>query len=116
MSTPPPSPGAGGERLGCAWDALSAVHDWSLYAFAYQALARDAIAAGIAIWQGSVTRCAQSQRELGAALAGACHGYLAAWESSWRTAAAPGVENRAGTPHARAQPTRPGRDHRPGKQ
>jgi hypothetical protein len=73
----------GSERLGLAWDALSDASDWSEYATACQALTRECVTAGIAIWGDSVARLAQSQQEFGAALSGACRGYLAAWETPW---------------------------------
>lgn len=90
MSThQPTSLETSGERLGHAWDALSDARDWSMYASAYQALAREYMAAGIAIWQDSVARFAESQGALGAALSGACHGCVSAWEAPWWATQAP---------------------------
>lgn len=84
MSThQPTSAQTRGDRLGHAWDALSAARDWNMYASAYEALAREYVAAGIAIWEDSVARFAQGQEELGEALSGACRGCVSAWETPW---------------------------------
>ncbi|HTH60530.1 MAG TPA: hypothetical protein VL689_10305 [Paraburkholderia sp.] len=93
MSTQnPASTEASGERLALAWDALSDARDWSMFACAYEALAREYLTAGIAMWQDSVARFAQSQGELGAALSGACHECGSAWENACQAAwKAPGA-------------------------
>lgn len=79
------------DRLGHAWEALSDARDWNVFAFAYQALMREYLAASIAIWQDGVARFAQSQGELGAALSGACHNCMSVWETPWWIRVAPPV-------------------------
>jgi len=81
----PTSLETGGDRLGNAWDALSDAEDWCLFALAWQALARESLAAGMAVWQDSMARVAHSQGELVAALGGACRESTSAWETPWWT-------------------------------
>jgi len=72
-------------RLGHAWDVLSDARDWSAFAFAYQALMREYLAASIAIWEDCVANVAHTQGELGAAMRGACRNCMLAWETPWWT-------------------------------
>ena len=73
----------GQQRLAHAWEAMSDVGDWNAFAFAYQRLLRDYLAASVAIWEDGVANLAHSQGEFGDALRGACRGCVAAWETPW---------------------------------